>query len=266
MSIVVVFSMKKKKGTETLTEIDGGWNSDINVLFKGTKVANGKTESSNVIIKDQEFKGEKKVKDNITQLNNHLKGKLVSFGVNRSRNRFIWLLPRIMDVRVLGQDREGKMGKLFSLFLKKIQIYSYLIKYKIKSKSGPTLCICAYLRQEILSNQQVLIFLLMLTTHYMLIFLFLPPVSLRIRWLRWWLLALECHFLEKKHDHFQAGILWLIRRAIYLPGLAQLDLDERARKHRPKCPHAFVFFSWVMTLRIFCFYRWSPCWNVGGKL
>ena len=59
------------------------------MLFKGTKVANGKTESSNVIIKDQEFKGEKKVKDNITQLNNHLKGKLVSFGVNRSRNRFI---------------------------------------------------------------------------------------------------------------------------------------------------------------------------------
>lgn len=59
------------------------------MLFKGTKVANGKTESSNVIIKDQELKGEKKVKDNITQLNHHLNGKLVSFGANRSRNRFI---------------------------------------------------------------------------------------------------------------------------------------------------------------------------------
>ena len=53
--------------------------------------------------------------------------------------------------------------KLFSLSLFFLnQIYSYLIKYKIKSKSGPTLCICAYLRQKILSNQQGLIFLLML--------------------------------------------------------------------------------------------------------
>ena len=65
---------------------------------------------------------------------------------------------------MLGQGREGKMGKatalkLFSLFLKN-QIYSYLIKYKIKSKSGPTLCICAYFRQKILSNQQGLIFCL----------------------------------------------------------------------------------------------------------
>ena len=93
----------------------------------------------------------------------------------------------------------------------------------------------------------------MLTTNYMFIFLFLPPISLRIKWLRWWLLALECHFLENKHDHFQAGVLWPIRGAIYLPGLAQLELDEGARKHRPKCPHTFVFFSWVMTVRIFCF-------------
>ena len=59
------------------------------MLFKGTRVANGKTESSNVIIKDQEDKGKKKAKDNITQLNHHLKGKLVSFGLGRSRNRFL---------------------------------------------------------------------------------------------------------------------------------------------------------------------------------
>ena len=175
-------------------------------------------------------------------------------------------LGRVGRVRGEGAGQSYCFKALLSLSFFFNQIYSYLIKYKIKSKSGPTLCICAYLRQKILSNQQGLIFLLMLTTNYMFIFLFLPPISLRIKWLRRWLLALECHFLENKHDHFQAGILWPIRRAIYLPGLAQLELDKRARKHCPKCPHAFVFVSWVMTVRIFCFYRWSACWNVGGKL
>ena len=41
------------------------------------------------------------MKDNIKELNHHFKRKLVSFRVDRSRNRNLCLLSRIMDVGVL---------------------------------------------------------------------------------------------------------------------------------------------------------------------
>lgn len=46
-------------------KVDGRSNSDIIVLFKVTKIVEGRTKSSNIFVKEQEDKGEERVKDNI---------------------------------------------------------------------------------------------------------------------------------------------------------------------------------------------------------
>lgn len=58
-------SIFHEKRIEMFTKVDGRSNSDIIVLFKVTKIVEGRTKSSNIFVKDQEDKGEERVKDNI---------------------------------------------------------------------------------------------------------------------------------------------------------------------------------------------------------
>ena len=82
------------------------------MIYKVAKVDNGRTKRSNIIIKDQEEKRGGKVKDNIKDLNCHFKSKLVSFRIDRSRNRNSCLLPRmlLLEWLPLGHGLGGGWG------------------------------------------------------------------------------------------------------------------------------------------------------------